>query len=347
MTAVSAKGVGRSARSAAAAYKTVGQSARSAAAANKIVVGCGVVVGCLLATGPAAAQEILLTGPLAGAPAVSRSYHPTPGSKLAQGFLLPSEMLEAGGDIVFLTGTPAEKQPELELTDVGLLRLRARRSLGQWGEVFVGTQLLAKQPESWDEPIWQSALGGLLVPFGHRLAWSLYGGGGKLLGEPGGWYQLQPTLLAKPVVDKFVRFELALGHSILLLDVRNDTRTFWLEEIAAHAEAQLGDDSGGFWVGIDYGLPIGSGPDYPDAPNGRYLDPNVTLGLQIGGVLTPRGSDWDLFVIYTIVDRGDLDRPETRLPILDGGFDQRQLAIGVQHRFGRKKSSDDDDGYYR
>jgi hypothetical protein len=257
---------------------------------------------------------------------------------------MPTGQIEAGGEMVFLTSDATEREPALEFTDVGLLRLRGRRALGEWGEVFVGTQLLVKQPEDWDEPIWQSALGGLLFPTGHRLATAFYAGGGRLFGEDGWWWQFQPTLLAKPVVDKWVRFELALGHSIMLLDIEGDERRFWLEEIAAHAQAQLGEDTGAMWVGVDYALPIGSGPDHPDAHSDRFLDPQIRLGLQVGGVLSPKRSNWDLFVIYSVVDRGDLENPATMLPILDGGFDQRQLAIGVQHRFGVEKPPRD--AYY-
>jgi hypothetical protein len=298
--------------------------------------------GIFSAAHPAAAQEVLLSGPLAGAPAVGRSSSSNPGAKLTDEFLLPSGELEAGGEVVFVTSDERGAQRGLDLTDVGLLRLRARRSIGEWVELFVGTELLVKQPEAWDEPIWQSVLGGLLVPFGHRLAMSLQGAGGELFQEQGLWWQVQSSLLAKPVIDRWARFELGFGHSILKFDIDRDPRPFWLEELVAHAETQLGEQEFAAWLGIDYSLPLASGPDASSRTETRFLDPNVGLGLHIGGVISPRKSSWDLFVVYSVVDRGDLERPSTTLPILDGGFDQRQLAIGVQHRFGTKRSSDDD-----
>jgi hypothetical protein len=76
---------------------------------------------------PGVAQEIQLTGPLAGAPATRSLRSPNPGSKLTDEFLLPSGQLEVGDEVVFLTGDAA-RQRELELTDVGLLRLRVRRA---------------------------------------------------------------------------------------------------------------------------------------------------------------------------------------------------------------------------
>jgi hypothetical protein len=293
------------------------------------------------AASPASAQEILLTGPLAGAPAARGQSSANPGSRLAHDFLLPSEMLEVGGEIAFLTSDGVGRERGLKLTDVGLLRLGARRAIGEFFELFIGTELLVKQPEAWDEPIWQSAHGGVLVPFGHRLAMSIQGAGGELFQEQGFWWQAQSSLLAKPVIAHWARFELALGHSITKLDIDSDPRPFWLEEVVAHAETQLGERGFAAWVGVDYSLPVASGPDSASRTNLRFLDPSVRLGLHVGGVISPHRSSWDLFAIYSVVDRGDLERPETTLPILDGGFDQRQLTIGVQHRFGAK--SDDDE----
>ena len=46
-----------------------------------------------------------------------------------------------------------------------------------------------------------------------------------------------------------------------------------------------------------------------------------------------------------MIDRGDLANPATRLPILDGGFDQKQIVFGVvRHIEGKQPSSSDYDG---
>ena len=51
---------------------------------------------------------------------------------------------------------------------------------------------------------------------------------------------------------------------------------------------------------------------------------------------------WDMFAAFTIVDRGDLSRAQTLLPMLDGGFDQKQFILGLSRRldlkFGGKRS---------
>jgi len=49
-----------------------------------------------------------------------------------------------------------------------------------------------------------------------------------------------------------------------------------------------------------------------------------------GGVVT--FDTWDLFAIYALVDGGEASRPRSTLPILDGGFAQRQITLGVRHR---------------
>ena len=38
-----------------------------------------------------------------------------------------------------------------------------------------------------------------------------------------------------------------------------------------------------------------------------------------------------------VIDRGDLGAPATVLPILDGGFDQKQLTLGVTYRSGQRE----------
>jgi hypothetical protein len=65
------------------------------------------------------------------------------------------------------------------------------------------------------------------------------------------------------------------------------------------------------------------------------------LNLEGGAALSLHSDGWNVYASYTIVDRGELDKPETTLPILDGGFDQHQVVIGVQYRFEPKPPLDD------
>jgi hypothetical protein len=174
--------------------------------------------------------------------------------------------------------------------------------------------------------------------FAEHFAFEARADAGPLLDGAGWYFDVAPELLAKAVIDYEVRFELGVGYAYTQLERDAPHRPrFRFHEAVAHAEAQLGGSQGGFWARIDYRVPLGSAPDRDTVgATDAYLDPSVQLGLQVGGVLSAGGGshDWNVFAYVSIVDRGDADVPATTLPILDGGFDQHQWVVGVQHRFG-------------
>jgi hypothetical protein len=283
-----------------------------------------------------------LTGDILCAQAVSKS--PNPGAKSSDRIILPSQDMEVGGEMVFVTSDErldafGTVRDEVRFTDVGLLRLRARRSFSDWLELYAGGSVLAKQPASWDESVWQGAYGGARAVFADGFAVRLGGGGGPLFEELGYYWQASPGLQAKFNPDHMLRFDLGLGSTMTVIEGDENAETFWLEELSSHVELQFGDRKGAFWVRLDYGVPLASAPssDAPDADSGRFLEPQIRLGAQVGGVLTIDGWNedgaWDAYFAYGFVDRGELNRPETVLPLLDEGFDQSQIIVGVQHRF--------------
>jgi hypothetical protein len=272
--------------------------------------------------------------------AESASYTPNPGSKSSDRIVLRSQYLELGGEMVFITSderldASGEPREAIRFTDVGMLRLRARRSFSDSLELYAASSVLAKQPADWDEATWQGALGGVRWAFAKQFAARLAAAGGPLFEERGYWWQAAPGLQAKASADGLLRFDLGLGGATTVLEARSNRETFWLQELTSHAEAQFGDNNGAFWVRLDYALPVASGPNAssPDPQSGRFLEPQTRLNLQVGGVLSVGRSGWDAFVTYNWLDRGELDAPQTLLPILDEGFDQSQIVLGVQHRF--------------
>jgi hypothetical protein len=281
---------------------------------------------------PSACPRIELTGSLAAAPAAGGAVS-VPGAKTGKAIIMPAGRLEIGGEMVLITSDATPYGPAVRFTDVGVLRLRARHSPTSWLEVFAGTELLAKQPSFMNDVIWQGGnLGAraLLLPW---LAVEADGRGGPLMGG-GLFWAAEAGLLAKASVDYHVRFEVGLKDAFTALRYHPDVvERFWIDEIVARAEAQIGDRNGAMWVAIDYRVPLASNPPepVPELRPATFLDPKVQLNLQVGGVMIAH--NWDLYVDYTFIDRGDLSRPETTLRILDGGFDQQQLAIGVLHRF--------------
>lgn len=292
-----------------------------------VIVGLAALVGSVAPS--ATGQEILQTGI-----ASARSYVESPGSKFTDDFLLPSGVVEVGGELAFVTSGPALRGRDLDFTDLALGRVRMRKRIAEWVEVFLNVGGLVKQPKYTDEPVFQGGLLGFRVPFAKHFAAEVLWSAGPLLESAGLYWQAEQMILAKPRIDRSTRFQLRAGGAFTRLVFENAARpSLWMEQLVLGAELDLGEEKGGGWLGFDYRIPIASGPrgEGTLAP----FDPAVELGVQVGGILSPR-SDWDLFVSYSIIDRGDLSEPRTTLPILDGGFDQKQILFGVQHRFGRR-----------
>jgi hypothetical protein len=296
------------------------------------------LVGATLVTLSARAQEIQLTGPLAGAPAAYASKS----SKRDPRIVMPSGHLEVAGEMAFFISSRSPHAEALALTDLALLRLNLRRSFADWLELYAGMDLLPKQPTTTDALLFQGAQLGAQAEFAKGFSASLGGAAGPLFGAEGVFYRTGTGLSWKTSVSEYLRFALGLGNGWTILNYEPPTSSpFWLGEVITHAETQFGDNNASMWVGIDYAVPFASRPHMtaPDARRG-YLDPQVRLNLEAGAALSLHSDGWNVYTSYTIVDRGELDRPETTLPILDGGFDQQQVVLGVEYRFEPKPPSD-------
>jgi hypothetical protein len=252
-------------------------------------------------------------------------------SKASERFVLPSGVAELGGELALLTGGPMLTDDDLELTDLGLLRVSGRRSFGRRLELHAGTSVLAKQPAGVGESLWQGGFVGVTLEPRAGYAFYFDASYEPLLDDLGAAFRIASGLMGKWRLDRLARLLVGLGAVYTALDSRTEGASLaYVEEGSAKVESQLGGDDGGFWLSADYRVPIASRGIRPGSS--LPLDAPVTLSLEVGGVLTVDDT-WDLFASYAFVDRGELDRPETTLPILDGGFDQRQFVFGVQHRF--------------
>ncbi|HWA72085.1 MAG TPA: hypothetical protein VG937_07125 [Polyangiaceae bacterium] len=287
-----------------------------------------------LFAGPAMAQQ----GPTVELAArAGSSQDGSPASKETRSPILPEGRLELGGELAFLTAKRDLTLAPLNFSDVALLPLHVRASPSRWLELSAGTSLLIKQAEAMSEPIWQGSDLALRVPFGSAFAGSVHGALGPLLNDQGLWWQGESSFSGRFEANEFLRFELRSGYTLTALRYdQGAAPNAWIHELMAHGELQFFGDFGGAWLGIDYFVPVESGP------NGSTelrpgLDPNVRVNLEVGAVLSPRRTNWDLYVAYVVVDRGDVEHPETTLPILNGGFDQRLLVLGVQHHFDLSK----------
>ena len=99
--------------------------------------------------------------------------------------LVRSAGWELGATLNFVTADESLGAREISFTDVVLLRLHGLVSLGGSVELFVGTDLLPKQPSYTDELAWQGALAGVRFSLGKGFAAWARGQVGPQLGSQG------------------------------------------------------------------------------------------------------------------------------------------------------------------
>ncbi len=257
-------------------------------------------------------------------------------------------VLPSGGELTaqmrFLTAEPSLGDAKLAFSDLALFGISARYSLFSRLELSGRVELLPKQPSYTSEKPWQSVAFVARSPIGNTAAVAIHGSGGHLLGHDGSWLRQGISLEFRKPIHEVLTFDIHGGLDSTAL-VRDGHDGGWVTELGVSGQALFRDPNGkvGGWVGMAYSIPVASRGNDPttDMP----LDPQARLDFRVGGVIS-LVREWDLFAEYAVIDRGDLSDPSTRLPILDGGFDQHQVMFGVtRHIAGKKPSSggDDDD----
>lgn len=267
---------------------------------------------------------------------------------VAQDYLVLPRGGELTAQMRFITAESMLDGDELKFTDLALFGLSGRWSLFSKLELGASVDLLPKQPAATDEKAWQSVGVTVRSPLGSHIALQLSGGGGHLMNHTGKWVREALTLEWKKQVDpEFLAFDVQAGVSGLGLDAPNTDSNAFITEVAMSTTALFHDPRGniGAWLGISYAVPVQSSGRDPTTD--LAIDPQPRLNFHMGTVLSlvPK---WDLFVDFAVIDRGDLGDRATRLPILDGGFDQKQILFGVTRRIEGKRDRreydyDDDD----
>jgi hypothetical protein len=243
---------------------------------------------------------------------------------VAEDYLVLPSGGELGAQMRFIT---ADGDQPLKFTDLALFGLSARYSIFSKLELSANVELLPKQPSYTDEKPWQSVGGGLRSPLGRHVALALSGAGGHLMAHEGMWTREAMTLEWKKPIHELVAFDVQAGVDALGLQAPNTHDSAFLTEVGVSTSALFSlDRKWGAWGGISYAVPVQhSGTD---PTSGLAIDPQPRLDFHAGTVLS-LVKEWDLYADFAVIDRGDLGNPVTRLPILDGGFDQKQIVFGV------------------
>jgi hypothetical protein len=255
---------------------------------------------------------------------------------------------ELTGEMTFLTTDAAmtDGGAPLKFSDLALFGLVGRYALFSKLELSGHVELLPKQParasDQPDEKAWQSVGFGLRSPIAQTVAVGISGSGGHLLSHDGSWVRQSIGLQFRKPIHEILTFDISGGADTTVL-LRHDHDGGWLTELGVQGSALFRDPYGkvGGWVGIGYAIPVSSRGNDPTSD--MKLDPRARVDFRIGGVLSVV-DNWDLFAELAVIDRGDRTMPATQLPILDGGFDQRQIMFGVTRHVKGKATATSDGG---
>lgn len=255
---------------------------------------------------------------------------------VAQDYLVLPSGAELTAQMRFITADPIGEAERLKFTDLALFELAGRWAVWPRLELSGSIDLVPKQPSYTDEKPWQSVRVAVRTPFGRRAAVALSGGGGHLMSHAGMWTGGALTVdWKKPIHRHFLSFDVQGGVNGLGLHAPDElAASAFFTEVSVNTTALFREPTGhwGAWLGIGYAVPVYTTGH--DPTTGLDIDPQPRLDFRMGTVWSV-DAKWDLFVDLAVVDRGDAADPATRLPILGGGFDQRQVIFGVTRHVER------------
>lgn len=255
---------------------------------------------------------------------------------LAQDWLiLPEGSQTLAGNLRFITAEGGLGEGPLRFTDVLLVDVNGRMAVGGRSEVFGGLTLLPKQPSRTGEVIWQGAQLGGRVGLGERYAASLRAQVGPTLAHSGNWLMAELALEGRKSLHETLVLQGLVGASATGLRLDDGARRLGFGEVVADGTLIFREPRGmvAMWLGTQLRFPVGRFASPGSAR--EALDPQTRVQFRLGGVLSYI-DEWDIFAEFSVSDRGELSNPSTTLPILDGGFDQTTLTLGLTRRFHRE-----------
>jgi hypothetical protein len=206
-----------------------------------------------------------------------------------------------------------------------LLKLSAGYSIDGDVELMAGVTLLPKQPIATDAPVFEGAAIGARVGLASSWATTLAVRAGPTIDGSSAWLDGAWTLDGRYRADRYVVFEGSAGVGATTVKLG--------EKWGALTEALIGGDAilqeprrAALSAGIAFAFPFWS-KGHAAAP----LEPQSRVDVHLVGVLS-LAEEWDVWLRGAVIDRGEIATPSSVLPILDGGFDQQQLTLGVTYR---------------
>ena len=266
---------------------------------------------------PGSTSEIMTVGGSAD----PRSY--------ASGWLVAPPGWNIGGEMRFITAESAPTGERIKLTDMALLRLRTRWTTSKRLELSASADVLAKQLDTTHEPLLQDGSLSAKLATSKTVAMAAGVSGGPALGS-GWWGDASAGVVHRSRIESFISFQVGAGGLATMVNAKETARR-WQADATGSAELTFHTPRGewALWFGTALAFPVA---------HADTIDPSTRLDLTIGTVYSAV-RDWDIYAELTFRDRGTTTIPETVLPIVDGGFDQRQFVVGLTRRFTRERGA--------
>jgi hypothetical protein len=247
----------------------------------------------------------------------------------ARGWLVAPPGWNIGGEMRFLTAESAPSGERIKLTDMALLRLRTRWTASRRLELSASADVLAKQLDTMHEPLPQGGSLAAKLATSRTVALAAGVSGGPALGS-GWWGDASAGVVHRSRIEDFISFQVSAGGLGTLVHEKATPRK-WQADVTGSAELTFHTPRGewAMWFGTELAFPV---------VHADSIDPSTRLDLTIGTVFSAV-RDWDLYAEVTYRDRGTTKMPETILPIVDGGFDQRQIVVGITRRFAETRGA--------
>jgi hypothetical protein len=234
-----------------------------------------------------------------------------------------------GGEMRFITAESAPTGERIKLTDMALLRLRTRWTTSRRVELSASADVLAKQLDTTHEPLLQGGSLSAKLATSKTVAMAAGVSGGPALGR-GWWGDASVGVVHRSRIEDFISFQVGAGGLATMVGAKETARK-WQADATGSAELTFHTPRGewALWFGTELAFPV---------VHADTIDPSTRLDLTIGTVFSAV-RDWDIYAELTFRDRGTTTIPETVLPIIDGGFDQRQFVVGLTRRFTRERGA--------